>query len=87
MEIFEIIKNCTNKIFVNVVEKMEKTLTKMILNSLSKEEILQLILQLSDNIQYLSEQNSKIKKQNEQLIGEFKSIQEEIEILTPKRFR
>ena len=66
---------------------MEKTLTKMILNSLSKEEILQLILQLSDNIQYLSEQNSKIKKQNEQLIGEFKSIQEEIEILTPKRFR
>ena len=44
---------------------MEKTLTKMILNSLSKEEILQLILQLSDNIQYLSEQNSKIKKQNE----------------------
>ena len=59
----------------------------MILNSLSKEEILQLILQLSDNIQYLSEQNSKIKKQNEQLIGEFKSIQEEIEILTPKRFR
>lgn len=87
MEIFEIIKNCTNKIFVNVVEKMEKTLTKMILNSLSKEEILQLILQLSDSIQYLSEQNSKIKKQNEQLIGEFKSIQEEIEILTPKRFR
>ena len=87
MEIFEIIKNCTNKIFVNVVEKMEKTLTKMILNSLSKEEILQLILQLSDNIQYLSKQNSKIKKQNEQLIGEFKSIQEEIEILTPKRFR
>lgn len=66
---------------------MEKTLTKMILNSLSKEEILQLILQLSDNIQYLSEQNSKIKKQNEQLIGEFKSIQEEIEILTQKRFR
>lgn len=66
---------------------MEKTLTKSILNSLSKEEILQLILQLSDNIQYLSEQNSKIKKQNEQLIGEFKSIQEEIEILTPKRFR
>lgn len=87
MEIFEIIKNCTNKIFVNVVEKMEKTLTKMILNSLSKEEILQLILQLSDNIQYISEQNSKIKKQNEQLIGEFKSIQEEIEILTQKRFR
>lgn len=87
MEIFEIIKNCTNKIFVNVVEKMEKTLTKMILNSLSKEEILQLILQLSDNIQYLSEQNSKIKKQNEQLIGEFESIQEEIEILTQKRFR
>ena len=66
---------------------MEKTLTKMILNSLSKEEILQLILQLSDNTQYLSEQNSKIKKQNEQLIGEFKSIQEEIEILTQKRFR
>lgn len=66
---------------------MEKTLTKMILNSLSKEEILQLILQLSDNIQYLSEQNSKIKKQNEQLIGEFESIQEEIEILTQKRFR
>ena len=59
----------------------------MILNSLSKEEILQLILQLSDNIQYLSEQNSKIKKQNEQLIGEFESIQEEIEILTQKRFR
>ena len=66
---------------------MEKTLTKSILNSLSKEEILQLILQLSDNIQYLSEQNSKIKKQNEQLIGEFESIQEEIEILTQKRFR
>ena len=66
---------------------MEKTLTKMILNSLSKEKILQLILQLSDNIQYLSEQNSKIKKQNEQLIGEFESIQEEIEILTQKRFR
>lgn len=66
---------------------MEKTLTKTILNSLSKEEILQLILQLSDNIQYLSEQNSKIKKQNEQLIGEFESIQEEIEILTQKRFR
>lgn len=66
---------------------MEKTLTKTILNSLSKEEILQLILQLSDNIQYLSEQNSKIKKQNEQLIGEFESIQDEIEILTQKRFR
>lgn len=66
---------------------MEKTLTKMILNSLSKEEILQLILQLSDNIQYLSEQNSKIKKQNEQLIGEFESIQEQREILTKKRFR
>ena len=66
---------------------MEKTLTKSILNSLSKDEILQFILQLSDNMQYLSEQNSKIKKQNEQLIGEFKSIQEEIEILTPKRFR
>lgn len=40
---------------------MEKTLTKSILNSLSKEEILQFILQLSDNMQYLSEQNSKIK--------------------------
>lgn len=66
---------------------MEKTLTKTILNSLSKEEILQLILQLSDNIQYLSEQNSKIKKQNEQLIGEFESIQEQIEILTKQRFR
>lgn len=40
---------------------MEKTLTKSILNSLSKDEILQFILQLSDNMQYLSEQNSKIK--------------------------
>ena len=40
---------------------MEKTLTKTILNSLSKDEILQFILQLSDNMQYLSEQNSKIK--------------------------
>lgn len=66
---------------------MEKTLTKSILNSLSKEEILQFILQLSDNMQYLSEQNSKIKKQNEQLIGEFESIQEQIEILTKQRFR
>jgi hypothetical protein len=66
---------------------MEKTLTKSILNSLSKEEILQFILQLSDNMQYLSEQNSKIKKQNELLIGEFESIQEQIEILTKQRFR
>jgi len=66
---------------------MEKTLTKSILNSLSKEEILQFILQLSDNMQYLSEQNSKIKKQSELLIGEFESIQEQIEILTKQRFR
>lgn len=66
---------------------MEKTLTKSILNSLSKDEILQFILQLSDNMQYLSEQNSKIKKQNELLIGEFESIQEQIEILTKQRFR
>ena len=66
---------------------MEKTLTKSILNSLSKDEILQFILQLSDNMQYLSEQNSKIKKQSELLIGEFESIQEQIEILTKQRFR
>ena len=38
-------------------------------------------------MQYLSEQNSKIKKQSELLIGEFESIQEQIEILTKQRFR
>ena len=62
------------------------TYTEDELNKLSKEAIVFLCLQQSQNFQLLSEQNKLIQKQNEQLIKQIEDLKEQIAILTQHRF-
>ena len=56
------------------------------LNSLSKDTLILLLLQQSENFQLLSAQSSVIQKQNEQLIKQIESLKEQLAILTNYRF-
>ena len=56
------------------------------LNNLSKDALILLLLQQSENFQLLSEQSSVIQKQNEQLIKQIESLKEQLAILTNHRF-
>ena len=56
------------------------------LNKLSKDALILLLLQQSENFQLLSEQSSVIQKQNEQLIKQIESLKEQLAILTNHRF-
>ena len=60
-----------------------KTFSEEELNTLSKEMIVTLYLQLSNSFKLLSEQNEQIMKQNEKQIA---MLQEQIAILTNHRF-
>lgn len=62
------------------------TYTEDELNNLSKETIVFLCLQQSQNFQLLSEQNKLMQKQNEQLIKQIEDLNEQIAILTRHRF-
>lgn len=66
---------------------MEKiTITKDELNNLSKDMIVMLYLQLHESFQLISEQNTTIQKQNEQMLHQVESMKEQISILTQNRF-
>ena len=56
------------------------------LNSLSKDALILLLLQQSENFQLLSAQSSVIQKQNEQLIKQIESLKEQLAILTNHHF-
>nr|WP_314633340.1 hypothetical protein [uncultured Oribacterium sp.] len=55
------------------------------LNNLSKDALILLLLQQSENFQLLSAQSSVIQKQNEQLIKQIESLKEQLAILTNLR--
>ena len=56
------------------------------LNKLSKDALILLFLQLSENLSLLSAQNQMIQKQNEQMIRQIEDLKEQIAILTQHRF-
>ena len=56
------------------------------LNTLSKDAIILLYLQMSENFSLLSEQNKVIQQQNEQLIRQVEDLKEQLAILTQQRF-
>lgn len=61
-------------------------LTKQELNNLSKDAIVLICLQQSQNFQLLLDQNKVIQKQNEQLIKQVENLKEQVAILTQHRF-
>ena len=62
------------------------TISQQELNKLSKDTIVMLYLQLSQNFQLLAEQTSVIQKQNEQLLKQTEDLKEQLAILTQHRF-
>lgn len=56
------------------------------LNTLSKEALILLYTQMSENFALLSEQNKTIQKQNELLLRQVENLREQLAVLTQQRF-
>lgn len=85
------LQNCANQLYYCVFKWYNKCMNELIisqdeLNKLPKDLLISMYMQLNTSFTVLRDQNEKIQAQNEQLLKQITSLQENLSVLTQQRF-